>query len=239
MLVGVDDHSDYPVDVVADLPRIGPDLGVDAKAVAALKPDLVLTSLTVPGHEKCVADLEAAGLPTLVCQPFSLADVAENIRRIAGALGVADRGEALASQFESDLARNSQSQQANRPRILVEWWPKPVIVPGQKSWVTGLIELAGGTNPFADRDIESSPVTDEEVIEARPDAVVISWCGVPEENYRPRVVRRRDAWSELPALKHNRIYPVTEAWLGRPGPRLLEGLRALKQIVADCEGGHQ
>lgn len=234
MLVGVDDHSDYPPDVVNNLPRVGPDLSVDAKAVAALKPDLVLTSLTVPGHEKCVAALESAGLPILVCQPFSLIDVTENIRRIANALGVAARGDALASQFEADLTEQSQSPGGDRPRILVEWWPKPVIVPGEKSWVTGLIELAGGINPFADRDVESTPVTDDEVIEANPDAVVISWCGVPEANYRRRVVRRRQAWSELPALKQNRIYPVTEAWLGRPGPRLLEGLEALKKVVADC-----
>lgn len=60
-LVGVDDHSDYPADVVAKLPRVGPDLSVDPEKVAALEPDLVLASLTVPGHEKVAASLEARG----------------------------------------------------------------------------------------------------------------------------------------------------------------------------------
>src|SRR5471032_3588215 len=74
-LVGVDDHSDYPVDVVTKLPRVGPDLGIDVARVAALRPDLVLASLTVPGHERVVAELEAAGLPFFAPEPVSLEDV--------------------------------------------------------------------------------------------------------------------------------------------------------------------
>ncbi|MFU8877439.1 MAG: ABC transporter substrate-binding protein, partial [Wenzhouxiangellaceae bacterium] len=65
-LVGVDDHSDHPPEVVAGLPRIGPDLDIDIDRILALKPDLVITSLTVPGHEHCVARIRAAGLPHLV-----------------------------------------------------------------------------------------------------------------------------------------------------------------------------
>src|SRR5258706_2399073 len=57
-LVGVDNHSDYPVDVVTPLPRVGPDLDIDVDRVRALEPDLVLASLTVPGHERIVAELE-------------------------------------------------------------------------------------------------------------------------------------------------------------------------------------
>jgi iron complex transport system substrate-binding protein len=48
-LVGVDDHSDHPPEVVQALPRIGPDLDVDIARISALEPDLVITSLTVPG----------------------------------------------------------------------------------------------------------------------------------------------------------------------------------------------
>jgi iron complex transport system substrate-binding protein len=58
MLVGVDDHSDHPAEVVASLPRVGPDLQIDVERVASLRPDLVLASLTVPGHEQVVASLQ-------------------------------------------------------------------------------------------------------------------------------------------------------------------------------------
>jgi iron complex transport system substrate-binding protein len=59
----------------------------------------------------------------------------------------------------------------------------------------------------------------------------MSWCGVKEENYRADVVRRRPGWEQVPALRHDRIVPITEAWLGRPGPRLVEGYRALRRVV--------
>jgi iron complex transport system substrate-binding protein len=110
-----------------------------------------------------------------------------------------------------------------------------VIVPGKRSWVTELIERAGGHNPFADRDVESAPISDDEAIDARPDAIVISWCGVRPEKYRPEIVRRRQSWQALPALKHDRIARIPEAYLGRPGPRLADGLRALRAVVARCQ----
>ena len=83
MLVGVDADSDHPPEAIAGLPKAGRDLDLDADAVLGLEPDLVLTSLTVPGHERVVAALQAAGLRTLVCDPQSLDDVYGDIRRIA------------------------------------------------------------------------------------------------------------------------------------------------------------
>jgi iron complex transport system substrate-binding protein len=46
------------------------------------------------------------------------------------------------------------------------------------------------------------------------------------------VVQRRAAWKSVPAVLTDRIVPITEAFLGRPGPRLVEGYRALRAIVA-------
>jgi len=175
MLVGVDDHSDYPVEVVSNLPRIGPDLGVDVERVKRLEPDLVLTSLTVPGHEKVIEALSGAGLPLLVVEPKSLEDVFTDIERIAHALGVDERGRELTNRMRAETSDEAKALGV-RPAILVEWWPKPVIVPGMYSWVSDMIMLAGGINPWAGRDCKSTPITDDEVIAAAPDALVLSWC---------------------------------------------------------------
>ena len=67
---------------------------------------------------------------------------------------------------------------------------------------------------------------------AAPDAVVMSWCGVKEDKYHAHVVARRPGWENVPAVRNHRIHPVTEAFLGRPGPRLVDGYRALASIVA-------
>ncbi len=233
MLVGVDSDSDYPPEVVAALPKTGRDLDLNIDAVLALKPDVVLSSLTVPGHEKVVQALREAGLAVLVCDPQSLQDVYADIHSIAAALGVPERGAALVAQMEA--AMPVMAVMGDRPKVLVEWWPKPVIAPAKYSWVTDLIARAGGCNPWADEDAKSLPLDNQRVLDAAPDVVVMSWCGVKEENYRAEIVTRRDGWAALPAVTHDRIHAISEAYLGRPGPRLVEGYRRLRACIAEVQ----
>ncbi|MCA9596333.1 MAG: cobalamin-binding protein [Myxococcales bacterium] len=228
-LVGVDDHSDHPTDVVSRLPRVGPDLGIDIERVRALRPDLVLASLTVPGHERIVEALERAKLPYLAPEPVSVADVYRDIQDIAGRLDVEARGRELVAAMRREL--DATPEPARPVRVLVEWWPKPVIVPGRDSWVTQLLSAAGGENPFGDRTVKSTPIDDREAVAADPDAIVISWCGVRPEKYRPDVVLRRPAWQGLRAVREGRVHCIPEAYLGRPGPRLVDGVRALRALV--------
>jgi len=231
-LVGVDDHSDYPSDVVDKLPRVGPDLDVDPQRVAALQPDLVVASNTVPGHERVISRLQQHGLPVLVTAPLQLDDIASDMREIAAALGVTDRGEQLAQQFLQQLHSASVAKSDHRgPGVLIEWWPKPVIVPGRQSWATQLIELAGGSNPWADEDVASLEISTAAVQQAAPELIIMSWCGVSSDNYRPHIVRRRTGWDSIPAISNDQIHPISEAWLGRPGPRLTQGLRQLRTYI--------
>jgi len=229
-LVGVDADSDYPPDVVARLPSTGRDLDLDVEAVQALEPDLVLSSLTVPGHEQVVAELHAAGLATLVCDPQSLDDVYDDIRRIAAALGVVERGASLVASMRA--AMPAAEVPGARPRVLVEWWPKPVIAVARQSWVNDIIHLAGGINPWGEVDARSVPLHYADAAAERPDIVVMSWCGVKVENYRADKVRERQDWADVPAVRHDRIHAISEAYLGRPGPRLVEGYRQLRAAIA-------
>lgn len=230
LLVGVDADSDCPPDVVTKLPKLGRDLTLDVAAVRRLAPDLVLTSLTVPGHERVVAALEAAGLQTLVCDPQSLDDVYSDIRRIAAALGVTGRGAALVASMRS--AMPAVTPQGERPRVLVEWWPKPVIAAARHSWVNDIIWLAGGRNPWSAVDAKSVPLEYADAAAQQPQLVVMSWCGVKVEHYRADKVRTRPGWNQVPAVTHDRIVPISEEFLGRPGPRLVEGYRKLRAAIA-------
>lgn len=234
-LVGTDDHSDYPPDIVRDLPRVGPDLTPSMDAIAALAPDLVIASLTVPGHEKVIADLERAGLPFVAYEPTCLDDVYRDIRSIAEHLGVPAEGDALAASLRNDLETPPPRLSGPPPRIAVQWWPKPVILPGRRSWVHGLLERAGATHPLADEDVKSRPMDDDELRRFDPDAIVISWCGVSVTKYRPDVVLRNPAWQDLQAIRQRRVYPVSEAYLGRPSPLLAHGLSALRRIVIELD----
>lgn len=231
-LVGVDSDSDWPLDVVQALPRLGRDLEIDIANVAALHPDLVLASLTVPGHEHVIEGLRAAGLPFLAPETQSLTDTYADIRAIAAALGVAARGEAVIAAMRAVIEAPPEPT-PSPPKILVQWWPKPVIAPGRRSWVTDLITSAGGENPLGEREVKSTPITDADVAAIQPDYVVLSWCGVQPAKYRPDVVLGNPAFADTPAVRNHRVVCIPEAFLGRPGPRLADGSRALRALVRD------
>lgn len=227
-LIGCDDDSDFPVDVVARIPKLGRDLDLRVDEVIAMQPDLVLTSLTVPGHERIVAAIEAAGIRTLICDPLSLDDIYGDIRRIAAALGIATRGEQLIAEMQAAMPSRAN---AKGPKVLIEWWPKPVISPTRQAWATDLIELAGGVNPWAHIDAKSTPLTDAQVLATPPDVVAMSWCGVKVANYRAEVVSRRPGWEAVPAVAKQQIVAISEEFLGRPGPRVVEGYRQLRAAI--------
>lgn len=229
--MGVDSHSDFPAEVVSRLPRLGPDLEIDIDAVRALSPDLVLATLTVPGHETVVEGLELADLPFVALAPESLEDVYRDVREIARLLGVPGRGEELEREMKAELESHAAPDAG--PGLLVQWWPKPTIAPGRRSWTHDVIQAAGARNVLAHEDLQSRPLTDDQVHDLAPDAFVVSWCGVDPAKYRPDVLLTNPAWQDLPAIREGRVYCVPEAYLGRPGPRLVEGVRALRAIVGE------
>jgi len=236
-LVGLDDHSDWPPDVVDRLPRVGPDLDIDLDAVEALRPDLVLASLTVPGHETVVEGLELRGIPHLTPSPTSVEDICTDILAIAAALGEEERGGELVRALREGLAPDPSADEPDAPRILIQWWPRPVIAPGGRSWATEAIRAAGGVNPIGSEDVPSRPLEDAQVALLAPDAIVVAWCGVHPDKYRTDVVARNPAFADTPAVRNGQLHRIPEAYLGRPGPRLLTGVQALRAVVQGVRTG--
>lgn len=230
-LVGVDDHSDSPG--IEHAVRVGPDLGIDVEKVAALQPDLVLASLSVPGMEKVLANLTAADLPLLTLDPVTLDDVWTDIATVGEATGQGERAEREVARLRAELAEVGDASRAaltargwtRPPRVAVEWWPKPIIVATGESWVTPLMRELGAENAFAGLEGRSRPLELAEVAAAEPDLMTCSWCGVGR--LRPEVMRARG----LDTV----VVPVPESGLGRPGPRLLEGARAVAAALAELD----
>ena len=235
-VVGVDDHSDYPPEV-AGLPRVGPDLCVDVDRVAALRPDLVLASLSVPGMERNVEALRQRGLPYLVLDPRRWPEVLASIEAVAAATGREERGRALVHHLQARAAAVRRRMAAlaarrRRPwRLYLEWWPRPLITPGRQSWFTDMAELVGGQNIFADLDRTSGVVEPETVVAREPDVILLCWCGTLQGHMDPGRVAVRPGWNRLEAVARGRIVPLPEALFGRPGPRLVEGLERLAALL--------
>lgn len=228
-LVARDDFSDWPP-TVRDVPSVGPDLQIDVDELGDRDLDLVLAAESVPGMEAVNERLEEAKLEHVVLAPTSLADVGSDADRLGQALGVPERGRQLARAMDEGVRAIEAALRGVDPvTVYWEWWPRPAITPGAGGWMDEVIARAGGRNVFGDRAEQSLEVDVAEVREAEPHVVALCWQGtLHSEQSRERFTNRDEgAWGRLEAAREGRILLMPEELYGRPGPRIVEGLRRL------------
>ena len=231
-LVGVDDFSDYPEEVHT-LPKLGPDLSIDMDKVEALQPDLILASLSVPGMEKNIEELNKRNLPYIVTNPQSFEDIADDLLTVGKACGDEEKAVEKQKGFNEKikLLKEAAKKTAHAPELYWEWWPKPVFTPGKINWLTELSRLAGALNVYRDVDLASIQTDWEDVYKRNPDYICLAWVGVRREKVNPKVVTKRTGWNNLQAVMNNRILVLEEELYCRPSPRLLEGALKLGKIL--------
>jgi iron complex transport system substrate-binding protein len=232
-VVAVEKWTDFPPEA-ARLPKVGTEMDVDMDAVASLEPDLVLASLSVPGMEKNVEALKARGIPHMVLDPRSIADVYGDVLRVGKAVGREEEALSLVRSMESQIAGlKSRNTGRERPvRLYIEWWPKPAISPGGACWTSEMIEVAGGKNIFSDMDAMSGQVSYRDVVDRDPEIILLCWCGIHRREIDPASLRSREGWSRINAVSQERIHVVEEGWYGRPGPRIVEGIEQMAGMIA-------
>lgn len=213
---------------------------IDEPLLRSLEPDVIVTQQLC---DVCAIDYRsvlaiAHSLPSepklVSLSPASFADVMDDIRRVAAALGAPERGEALVASLEErvEAVHARASRAASRPRCVQVEWIDPLYCSGH--WNPELVEIAGGTDPLGRRGKPSVRTAWEKFVEARPEILVLACCGYEIERTLAdvRILRSRPSWEALPAVRENRVYAVNGcAYFSRPGPRLVDSLEILAEII--------
>ncbi|AST00829.1 MULTISPECIES: cobalamin-binding protein [Geobacillus] len=230
-VAAVDDSSDWPPEVKR-LPKVGPDLRIDMDQVEALKPDLVVASLSVPGMERNVEELNRRGLPHLVLAPNSLDDIANDLLQLGEALGETKKAAELVRRYREFLAQYRERAASAEPsRLYWEWWPRPIFTPGGTNWLSELSELAGGRNIFSDVPHANVQTEWDDVLARNPSHILLVWVGVQTKNMNRKAVTTRPNAEQIEAVRTGNIYVLEEALYCRPSPRLLVGLKKLAPLL--------
>ncbi len=209
-LIATDSYSDYPP-AAKSLPRVGTSGGLDREQLLMLQPDLVIAWRT--GNKASdLRWLQQVGIAVYQSEPETLDDIAENILDI----GVLADSSAAAQKAATDFRRALQSVcRSTEPATIrptyYEIWPQPAMTIGGKHWLNQVLQLAHMENIFTDQPRAILNIEAEAAL-ARP--------------YQLKIVDpgRLTATSRSASM----IIPGNSL-LGRPGPRIIEGIKQLCQ----------
>jgi iron complex transport system substrate-binding protein len=213
---------------------------IDLAKFQEANPDFILTQELC---DVCALDynevLEAARslerAPKIVAlSPSDLSEVLSDIEVVGEAAGRKRQAEALVTGLKQRIERVREGGAGSdlRPRVACIEWLDPVYNAGH--WVPEMVELAGGIDGLGEKGEPSKMIAWETVCALAPEAMILLPCGfgVARSLKEAPLLSRLDGWNELPAVKNGRVYAVNgSAYFNRSGPRLIDGLEILAQIV--------
>ncbi len=223
---------------------------VDADMLRQLRPDVIVTQSHCEVCAVSLKDVEQAvctwldSRPAIVSlAPNALADVWESVKQVAAALGVPERGVELVERLRQRMATiEERTRGLSRPTVACIEWIAPLMAAG--NWMPELVAMAGGVNIFGEAGQHAPYMTWQQLCDRDPEVVVLLPCGwdIARTRQEMPVLAGKAEWPGLRAVRSGRVF-LTDGnqYFNRPGPRLVESLEILAQVVHPeaCRYGHE
>lgn len=214
---------------------------VDIEKLKELKPDVIVTqdhcevcAVSLSDVERAVCDWLGSKPKIVTLRTDRLADVWKGIDRVAAALGHPEKSKTLIARCENRM--RAISEKARRldqsPSVVCIEWFDPLMAAA--NWMPEFVSMVGGINFFGENGRHSPQIQWEEVKHKDPEILVIMPCGWNIERSLEEIttLTERVGWSGLKAVRENRVYVVeSNQYFNRPGPRLVESLEILAEIL--------
>ncbi len=212
---------------------------LDADLLRSLAPDLILTQevCEVCAVPASLAEELAKGLvrePHLFSVTAStLGDILATIERLGLVTGRLAEAQALVGDLRERIARITGIAAAatTRPRVAFVEWLDPPWLAG--NWIPEVVTLAGGTDGLGQPGQRSRKMTWPDLVAYQPAILVVAPCGFTIERTWQELPRHqaRAEWSALPAVREGRAYVLDGMLWSRHGPRIVDGLEVLAQVI--------
>jgi iron complex transport system substrate-binding protein len=214
---------------------------VSSSVLESLQPTHVITQTHCRVCAVSLDDVERAlaasvsSRPKLVSlEPNSLDGIWSDIRRVASASGIPERGDRLVAELQARIERISAAcgRSNVRPKVACIEWLEPLMASG--NWVPELIDLANGENLFGEAGRHSPTMTWEQLLASDPDVVIVTPCGFDLERTGREMywLTERPDWMELRAARTGQVYLIDgNQYMNRPGPRVVDSLEIVAGIL--------
>jgi len=232
-LIGRDDFSDYPAEA-ANVPSIGSLYpNVNAEAVVALSPDLVLAAgITNRDDVKALADL---GL-TVYATSFAtgLDDIYTDLLAVGQLTGRQADAEKLVADMKGrvEAVISKTANSTDQPKVFYEidaTDPAKPYTTGKGTFIDQLLTMAGGANVGQVGADPYFQISLEELVAQDPAIILLGSATYGGQT--PELVAQRAGWEGLAAVKNGAVYTFDDNLVSRPGPRVVDGLEALAKLI--------
>ncbi|MEL7298169.1 MAG: ABC transporter substrate-binding protein [Pseudomonadota bacterium] len=227
-LVGVSAYSDFPEGVSA-LPVVSDGFRIDAEALLASKPTLVL-AWGGGGQVSSIALLEQLDIPFEVIESRRLGDVAPAIRRIGEIAGTRAAADPAAKAFEQAMSpSNREDSDSDEVSVFYQIGSEPIYTVSGEHFISDVLALCGGRNVFSTLDTAVATVSVESVVLADPEVLL----GAGDSSQRRAVWQQ---FSTMQAVSADNIYGVSGDVLGRPSARLVQAKAEVCAVLEAARG---
>lgn len=237
-IVGAVSYSGYATDIQNTIKNknitvVGTFNKVSVELVTGLRPDLIVAS---GAYQQSLAQkFTEQGKTVVILNPTKFSGILSDITLLGKVTGQNANATALVDSMQSKAQEIiAKTSGLNRSSVYVEYYVDKdgYSSYGANSYINELIDMAGGVNVFAGFQGQYVTTSTEEVLKANPEIIVIS-KGVMSKlsGITPDSIRARESWDNIDAVQNNRIYEVDEALLTIWGPRIVDGLEALAQVI--------
>jgi iron complex transport system substrate-binding protein len=232
-VVGVDYYTNYPADLTS-LPKVSDANGkYTVEQIVALKPDLVLSY--GQDTKQYDAQLQSLGMHVVDLPSTNLTGILQEMLVIGRLTFMQSTATSVVHQLQQQINTiKAKVAGTTQPKVMIELddsTPGKPYVAGGGSFDDELLQDANAQNIFhSDTTNGGFPqVTDEAVISANPQFIILTED--PQYGGNVASVYQRPNWSGIAALQDHQVFRVNANVVGRPGPRLVEGLQCLAQIA--------
>jgi len=233
-VVGVSDYCNYPPE--AELkPKVGGFFDPSVERIVALNPDLILTNGDVEG---LLTHFDSLGMTSIVLQPHDLDGILRDIQLLGRATGAEKEAEAVIDDMQQRMSHVSSTVKgAPKVKVFYTFNVTDLNNPwtaGPGSFIDSLITLAGGDNIGAKALGPWIQFSIEEVVNSNPEVIIVDVSHgtaiTSVEGFKTQL-REHPAWSEVTAVKQERICPIAGDLINRVGPRIVQGLEEIARSI--------
>jgi iron complex transport system substrate-binding protein len=219
---------------------------IDAAALRQNPPDLVLTQDTCAICDAAADDVQRAldGIQPapalLILSPRTVAEILESVTAVGAAAGVPDRARTLVAALEARIhaVASIAAQTQPRPRLMSLEGVNPMVAGGH--WIPELKTLAGGRDDLFSPGCAAQRLAWATVRDYDPEMLLITPCssGLERSLRELDYLAEQDGWWDLQAVRRREVYVIDHVYFSRPGPRVVDGLELLAQVVhPECFSG--